>query len=110
VNYILYLIILFLIFLVVFVINHLAMDAPPSVRVMLSLPSLVVYLGILISVFAVGAQRCRDLNWPGWAVFLTITPLAGYVLSLLLLILPGTKGENRYGKPPGYESNHQLHA
>lgn len=65
---------------------------------------IVVLLGlalpVTISTFFVGAQRCRDFGWSGWAILLTIIPYLGWIMALALLFIPGTKGENRYGPDP----------
>lgn len=71
-------------------------------------PTIAVLLGSAFSLLAVGAQRCRDIGWPGWSIFLCFLPLAGHVFWILLLILPGTEGENRYGKPSTYGADYEL--
>jgi uncharacterized membrane protein YhaH (DUF805 family) len=53
-----------------------------------------------ISGWIVGAQRCRDFGWTGWAVFITIIPLFGWVFPFIMLFVPGTEGPNRYGPDP----------
>ena len=59
----------------------------------LLIPHLIVYL-------FVGAQRCRDFGWTGWAVLLTLIPLLGKFFWLAMFLIPGTQGENRYGSDP----------
>jgi uncharacterized membrane protein YhaH (DUF805 family) len=110
-DYIVYQVLLMLV-LVLFWLSNYVLDlvgVHDFIRLLMVFPALVVYAGALISVFIAGAQRCRDIGWPGWAVFLTLIPLAGYVVWVLMLILPGTPGQNRYGMPPGLESGHVLH-
>lgn len=45
-------------------------------------------------------QRLHDFNASGWWSVLIIVPLANLVLYLILLIMPGTQGPNRFGNPP----------
>jgi len=111
-NYIVFQIILILIFATIWVINQIlnATNSFGVVQWLFLIPTIIIYAAISVSAFIAGAQRCRDLGWPGWAVFLTILPLAGYVLWFLLLVLPGNKGANKYGKAPKMESGYDLRA
>lgn len=45
-------------------------------------------------------QRLHDLGWSGWLWFLNLVPFVGSVFPILLLVLPGNTGANRYGAPP----------
>lgn len=45
-------------------------------------------------------QRLHDFDANGWWAVLTLVPLANLVLYLVLLIMPGTLGANRFGNPP----------
>ena len=68
-------------------------------------PILAILVGligipVLISIWAVTAQRCRDFGWTGWAALITLIPYLGFIFSLALLFIPGTQGENRYGPDP----------
>jgi len=56
----------------------------------------IIAIPYFIFTIMVGIQRCHDMNWSGWAVLLSIIPLAG----LVFLFMPGTKGPNRFGPPP----------
>ncbi len=67
--------------------------------------TMMVIAGIIsvaagVSSWAVGAQRCRDFGWTGWAVLLTLIPYLGVVFSLAILFVPGNIGPNRYGPDP----------
>lgn len=46
------------------------------------------------------AQRCRDINLPGWAALLLLVPFLGEFFWLALFFIPGTRGPNRYGPDP----------
>lgn len=54
---------------------------------------------IVIGVF-IGVQRLHDIGWSGWLWLLNFVPFIGSVFALLMLIIPGTQGVNRYGPPP----------
>jgi uncharacterized membrane protein YhaH (DUF805 family) len=55
-----------------------------------------------VSSILVGAQRCRDFGWSGWAVLITVLPVVGFVFALAMMVLPGTPGQNRYGPDPAH--------
>ena len=48
----------------------------------------------------INAQRLHDLNWSAWMLLLHLVPVANLVLTLALLLMPGTPGPNKYGLPP----------
>lgn len=50
--------------------------------------------------FVVHIKRLHDANVTGWASLLLLIPLVSYVVTLALLFIPGTKGDNRFGPPP----------
>jgi uncharacterized membrane protein YhaH (DUF805 family) len=54
---------------------------------------------IVVGVF-IGVQRLHDIGWSGWLWLLNFVPFIGSVFALLMLIIPGTQGANRYGPPP----------
>ena len=111
-DYIVYQILLFGLVATMWLINYGldVLGAPFLIQVIFLFPLIVVYLGAVISAFVAGAQRCRDIGWPGWVIFLTILPLAGYVVWILLIVLPGTAGENKYGQPSGSVPGYKLSA
>lgn len=53
----------------------------------------------VISIFF-GVQRLHDIGWSGWLWLLNFVPVVGSVMALLMLLVPGTVGANRYGPPP----------
>lgn len=60
---------------------------------------IITLASLVISVF-IGAQRLHDIGWSGWFLLLHLVPLIGSLFALLLLIIPGTQGANRFGPPP----------
>jgi uncharacterized membrane protein YhaH (DUF805 family) len=68
-----------------------------------SVPMIVAYIISVIlgiSVWIVGAQRCRDFGWTGWAILLTLIPFVGAIFAIAILFVPGTQGPNRFGSDP----------
>lgn len=48
----------------------------------------------------ISAQRLHDINWSAWMLLLYLVPVANLVLLLMMLLMPGTPGPNKYGPPP----------
>jgi len=61
----------------------------------------IVILGIAALVVSIllTIQRLHDFNASGWWSALIIVPFVNLVLYLVLLIMPGTQGPNRFGNP-----------
>ncbi|MBO4401438.1 MAG: DUF805 domain-containing protein [Selenomonadaceae bacterium] len=45
-------------------------------------------------------QRLHDLARPSWWAVGTLIPVVNFVLALYLLLVPGTRGYNKYGPDP----------
>lgn len=60
---------------------------------------LISLAAIVISIF-IGVQRLHDIGWSGWLLLVHLIPVVGSVFALLMLIIPGTQGANRFGPPP----------
>lgn len=58
----------------------------------------VAYLGVIVFGFMLTIQRAHDFNTTGWITLLALVPF----VNLMFLFIPGTDGENRFGKktPP----------
>lgn len=58
----------------------------------------IAYVAMIVFSFMLTIQRAHDFDKSGWWSLLMLVPL----VSLIFLFLPGTDGENRYGKktPP----------
>lgn len=65
---------------------------------------IILGLLLLIPVVCSHIRRLHDLNWSGWWVILILLldqlPLGGILFTLTLSLLPGSKGENRFGLLP----------
>ena len=71
----------------------IAMGAPQGL--MMALIG-VAYLGVIVLAVMLAIQRAHDFNTTGWLALLVFVPLA----NLVFLFIPGTDGENRFGKQP----------
>ncbi len=47
-----------------------------------------------------GVRRFNDMNMSGWLILLMFVPLANFVIALMMLFVPGSKGGNKYGPAP----------
>lgn len=66
--------------------------------VQMVLGGLMIVMGV--ASLAVMAQRCRDFGWTGWAAGLCLIPVVGQIFGIIVLFIPGARGENRYGPDP----------
>jgi uncharacterized membrane protein YhaH (DUF805 family) len=61
---------------------------------------ILLYLAILIPAVAVQVRRFHDQDKTGWLCLLNFIPYIGGLIVLVFMVLPGTKGENRFGDDP----------
>lgn len=54
----------------------------------------------LVPSLAVAVRRLHDQNRSGWLLLLYLIPLFGWFALLVLFLLSGTQGTNRYGPDP----------
>ena len=54
------------------------------------------YIAIVIVQILLTIQRSHDMNVTGWLCLISLIPLA----ALVFWVVPGTRGENNYGKQP----------
>ena len=60
---------------------------------------LAVIAMVVVGVF-IGAKRLHDIGWSAWLWLLLLVPAVGSVFAIIMLVVPGTPGPNRYGPPP----------
>lgn len=58
-----------------------------------------VTLAMVVVSVQIGVQRLHDIGWSGWLYLLNLVPIVGSVFPLLMLLIPGNAGANRYGPP-----------
>ena len=56
-------------------------------------------LVLFIPSFSVTIRRLHDINKSGWNLLFMLIPLFGAVYIIILNILKGTDGDNKYGAP-----------
>lgn len=54
----------------------------------------------LWSSLALTVKRWHDVGMTGWFAMLTLPPFANFMMFVLLCLLPGTTGPNRFGGDP----------
>ena len=57
-------------------------------------------LGVLLPSLAVTARRLHDTGRTAWWLLLLLVPVIGWIALLVMAIIPGTRGGNRYGPDP----------
>ena len=83
-----------------------AIAGPPASEpggVMFSVMMLVLAVGgVFAAVMSIiyGVRRLNDMNVSGWLILLMFVPLANFVMALVMLFVPGSDGDNRYGPAP----------
>ncbi|MBO3277581.1 DUF805 domain-containing protein [Pseudomonas schmalbachii] len=65
----------------------------------------MVLLIVAVAAYAViavlfGIQRLHDIGLSGWLWLVNLVPVVGSVMGLVMLLMPGNAGANRYGPPP----------
>jgi uncharacterized membrane protein YhaH (DUF805 family) len=74
-----------------------------SVNDQLSLAIFVLFcLVVFVPPLAVGVRRLHDSGKSGAMLFFGFIPYAGGLILLVLMLLPGSPGENEYGPDPRY--------
>lgn len=72
--------------------------------------ALFVTFANLIPNLSLGVRRLHDTGRSGWWLLIGVIPLLGGGALLVLNLLAGTPGENRFGPQPGQRSYDDLHA
>lgn len=60
----------------------------------------LLMLASFLPSLAVTVRRLHDANITGWAALIGIVPYVGWLILIVLLLLAGTKGANRFGAVP----------
>jgi uncharacterized membrane protein YhaH (DUF805 family) len=66
----------------------------------LPLPIIIFGIAMIWPSVAVGVKRLHDIGWTGWLYLLSFVPIAGLVIAVVTLFIPGNQGENKYGPDP----------
>lgn len=65
-----------------------------------SILAIVAFIGLLVLSAQIGVQRLHDMGWSGWLWLLNVVPLISSVFWIVMMVVPGPAGSNRYGPPP----------
>ena len=57
-------------------------------------------LAVFLPSLGVGIRRLHDTNRSGWWILIGLIPVLGWIWLIVLLVLPGDPGPNRYGNDP----------
>ncbi|TPG13247.1 DUF805 domain-containing protein [Sphingomonas oligophenolica] len=60
----------------------------------------IALLAMAVPLLAVQIRRFHDQDRSGWFVAINLIPYLGSLIVLVMLALPGTAGENRFGPDP----------
>lgn len=58
---------------------------------------IVVALAFILPSIAVSVRRLHDTDRSGWWYWITLVPCIGGIWYLILMLLPSTPGQNRFG-------------
>lgn len=62
--------------------------------------ALLGLVALFVPLLAVEARRFHDQDRSGWLVLLNLIPYIGAFIVLVMMVLPGTDGDNRFGANP----------
>ncbi len=67
--------------------------------ILFAVGALSIFTIIPLSI-GLSVRRWHDIGQSGWLTILSYVPFVGWIPSLILLFMPGTKGPNNYGNGP----------
>ena len=62
--------------------------------------TLIVSLVLIVPAIAVAVRRLHDRDMSGWFLLLGLVPVIGGLILLVIFLLEGTQGTNKYGPDP----------
>ena len=60
----------------------------------------LLFLLLLLRLLSAAVRRVHDHDKSGWMVLLALVPAVGWIFYLILMLTPGSEGENHYGPDP----------
>ena len=72
------------------------------ISVILTIPFLFYAIYTIILLIFVQIRRFHDLDMSGFFVLLNLIPYIGWLITLIIMMKPGTNGDNRYGPDPSH--------
>lgn len=61
---------------------------------------MILLLAGFVMNFMVAIKRVHDLGWPGIAAVGVLIPLFSFIFAIVIGLLPGERGPNRFGDAP----------
>jgi uncharacterized membrane protein YhaH (DUF805 family) len=61
---------------------------------------ILLFLVAFIPYLSASVRRLHDHDKSGWLFLLSMVPLVGWIFYLIMMLTPGTPGENGYGPDP----------
>lgn len=61
---------------------------------------IALFAATFIPYLSASVRRLHDHDKSGWLYLLTVIPLVGWIFWLIMMLTPGTPGENSYGPDP----------
>ena len=72
----------------------------PLLTAVLGIVTLLYLLFMMIASITVAVRRLHDHDKSGWLYLIVFVPFFGWIFYLIMMLTPGTKGENGYGHDP----------
>jgi uncharacterized membrane protein YhaH (DUF805 family) len=66
----------------------------------MGLGAILLSLLVFIPYLSASVRRLHDHDKSGWLFLLSMVPLIGWIFYLIMMLTPGTPGENGYGPDP----------
>jgi uncharacterized membrane protein YhaH (DUF805 family) len=60
----------------------------------------VAIVAMMVLGIQIGVKRLHDIGWSGWLLLVNLVPVVGSVFAIIMLVVPGSAGANRFGPPP----------
>ncbi len=80
------------------IIDAVALEGAPVLQ-------LLYVLAVLVPSIAVNVRRLHDQDKSGWLYLLIFIPFLGWLALIILMCIPGTSGDNKYGPDPLIEAS-----
>ena len=77
-----------------------ALGASEAIIGFMTIPFVLIVLFMILAQLAAGVRRIHDHDKTGWFILLGMVPLVGWIFFLIMMLTPGTPGENSDGYDP----------
>ena len=73
----------------------------PDRDLILSMILIIIVITAIANIIFLKIRRMHDFDYRGWWLLLLFIPFVNFIITLVIIFTPGTKGPNRFGKAPG---------